>query len=225
MTARLEPGRLHVLTDASLQDRFSHAELCGLAADGGADAVQFREKRGWETARLVAEARRMRELLADRGVRLIVNDRVDVARVAGADGVHLGDSDPSPGAARRLLGPACLIGRTVHGLEQARAERSAPVDYLGVGPVFGTSSKSARPALGLVELRRIVDASGLPVIAIGNIDAQRVAEVLAAGAHGVAVLSAVVLRPDPAAEVARIRESIDRFLREGRDGRHAGLAG
>ncbi len=225
MTARLEPGRLHVLTDASLQDRFSHAELCGLAADGGADAVQFREKRGWETARLVAEARRMRELLADRGVRLIVNDRVDVARVAGADGVHLGDSDPSPGAARRLLGPACLIGRTVHGLEQARAERSAPVDYLGVGPVFGTSSKSARPALGLVELRRIVDASGLPVIAIGNIDAQRVAEVLAAGAHGVAVLSAVVLRPDPAAEVARIRESIDRFLREGRDGRHAGFAG
>jgi thiamine-phosphate pyrophosphorylase len=213
---------LHVLTDVSLQSRFSHAELARLAADGGADTVQFRDKQGWETARLVAEAERMRERLAGRGVRLIVNDRADVAAAATADGVHLGDADLPPEVARRILGARGLIGRTVHDVGAARLACRAPIDYLGVGPVFGSTSKTvAARALGLGGLRDIVRASDLPVIAIGNIDATSVAAVLATGAFGVAVLSAVVLARDPAAEVARIRESIDRSLREGLHGERA----
>lgn len=209
--SRPTTGRLHVITDETVQSRFSHAELAVLAADGGADTVQFREKRDWTTARLVRTARVLRERLSERGLRLIVNDRIDVAVAAEADGVHLGPEDLDPDCARRVLGPGTLIGATANDLARARVVALGPVDYLGVGPVFGTESKrDPAPALGIDGLRRIVEAVEVPVVAIGNLTPERVAEVLSTGAHGVAVLSDVSRAADPVARVAAFAAAIER---------------
>ncbi len=205
------PGRLHVITDETVQSRYSHLELAILAAEGGADIVQFREKRRRTTRVLVDQARAMAEQVRERGARLLVNDRLDVAVAAEADGVHLGPEDLEPTSARRLLGHHGLIGATANDLERALKLTAAPIDYLGVGPVFGTSSK-AHPAatLGLEGLRRIASAVARPVIAIGNINPQRVEAVLEAGALGVAVLSDVVRHADPAHRVRELADALRR---------------
>jgi len=207
------PGRLHVLTDATLQARFTHLELALLAADGGADAVQFREKRDRTTAWQVETVRALVEALRPRGLRVIVNDRVDVAVAAGADGAHVGRDDLGVEAARRLLPEPAILGATANSLAEARARSSERIDYLGVGPVFGTRSKPDPAApLGLNRLAEIVRSVEVPVIAIGNITPDNVAAVLAAGAFGVAVLSDVVLHADPARRVAELRRSIEEVV-------------
>lgn len=206
-------GRLHVITDVALQDRFSHVELARLAAAGGADAVQLREKRWWPTRALVETAEAMRRALEGAPVCLVVDDRVDVAVAAGARAVHLGRDDLDVATARRLLGVDALIGGTANSLAEASRVAATDVDYLGVGPVFGTRSK-ANPAasLGLDGFRAIVLAVPKPVIAIGSVTADRVRALLDAGAHGVAVISAVVCQADPAAAAREFREAIDAWL-------------
>lgn len=208
---RSEPGTLHVITDETLQSRFTHQDLARLAAGAGADAVQFREKRPWTTARLVATARAMREATASTRARVVVNDRVDVAAAASVPAVHLGKDDVDAATARRVLGREALLGATAHTLAEALEASREDVDYLGVGPVFGTSSKAdARPPMGLAGLSEIARAVSKPVIAVGSITAERVGPVLEAGAAGVAVLSAVAGAQDPALATHRIREAIDR---------------
>jgi len=198
-------GRLHVLTDTELQQRFSHLELAELAIAGGAEAIQFRQKRG-STRELIETARQMQALCRRRGARLIVNDRLDVALAAGADGVHLGQDDFPLALAREILGPEKIIGGSASTLAEARLCQAQGVDYIGLGPVYPTSSKAdASPAGGLDLVRRAARELGLPVIAIGGIDEARAAAVMAAGAHGVAVISAVCCQGDPAAAAARLR--------------------
>jgi thiamine-phosphate pyrophosphorylase len=210
--ARDPIGRLHVITDESLQDRFSHARLAGMAAEGGADRVQYREKRHHSTRAMVETARAMTESLADFETSLVIDDRVDVAVAVVAGGVHLGRDDLQAEVARQVLGNGALIGGTANSLEEALRVAESPVDYLGVGPVFGTRSKAdPAPVLGLEALARIVEAVDLPVIAIGSITAERVPEVLAVGAYGVAVLSAVVCDPDPREATRRLRRAVDTF--------------
>jgi len=205
-------GRLHVLTDETVQARWSHADLARAAAEGGADVVQYREKRPRTTQELVATALGVRQLLPA-SVQLVVDDRVDVAVAVGAQGVHLGRQDLSPAVARRVLGMEGLVGGTANSLDEARRCFAWPLDYLGVGPVFGTLSKAnAPPPLGLLTLKRIVAESPFPVIAIGGITPEGVAPVYECGAWGVAVLSAVVCKDDPGAAVARFREVIDSIL-------------
>ena len=158
MTTPTHPiiGRLHVITDEVLQSRFTHVEIARLAAAGGADVVQYRDKRDVAAALRVRIVRELRQLLPV-GVQLIVDDHADVALAAGADGVHLGQNDLAPTAARRLLGSRALIGGTANSFEEACQCFAAPVDYIGAGPVFGTRSKAnAPPALGLETLARIV---------------------------------------------------------------------
>ena len=206
-------GRLHVITDEVLQSRYAHAELARLAVEGGADAVQYREKRPVTTRELIADASAVASECAEAGALLVVDDRVDVAVDVGAPAVHLGRDDLPAQTARRLLGPDAIIGGTANGLEEALKVADTPVDYLGVGPVFGTASKAnPAPDMGLELLGRIVRACGLPVIAIGGIAPDRVADVLATGAHGVAVLSGVVCQEDPAAAARAYREAIDDAL-------------
>lgn len=201
MSGRARPGRLHVITDAT-RGRLDHLALARCAVEGGADTVQFREKRPHDTARLVAVARRLVAAVGEAAT-VIVNDRVDVALAAGIHAVHLGRDDMSPAEARRRLGARALIGRTANSLDEALAVDREPVDYLGVGPVFGTTSKAApAPRLGLEGLAAIVAAVRRPVIAIGGIGPERIGAVLETGAHGVAVLSAVVDADDPRAAVA-----------------------
>jgi thiamine-phosphate pyrophosphorylase len=206
-------GRLHVITDATLQDRFSHAELAELAARGGADMVQFREKRPWTAQALVETAVGMRRALEGTPACLVVDDRVDVAIAAGARAVHLGRDDLDVATARRLLGGDALIGGTANSLEEAVRVAATDVDYLGVGPVFGTASKAnPAPPLGLDALRAIAEAIDKPVIAIGSVTAARVGAVLDAGAHGLAVISAVVYHADPVSATRELREAIDAWL-------------
>ncbi len=212
--------RLHVLTDESIQSRWTHLDLARLALEGGADAVQFREKRPRTTRELVETARAIASLCrAVPGV-LIVDDRVDVAVAAGADGVHLGRDDLEVEVARRLLGPDALIGRTANSYDEAALVWNGPIDYLGVGPVFGTKTKAnPAPPLGLDELARICRDAPVPVIAIGSITPERIPAVMAAGAHGVAVLSAVVAAEDVAAAVRACREAVDAAARAGEGAR------
>jgi len=212
VTERHGPGVLHVITDVSLQNRFTHVELARLAARGGADTVQFREKRRLPATTLGGIARGMLRRVRQHAVRLLINDRVDLAAAIGADGVHLGRYDLPPAEARRLLGEGALIGGTANSLEQALRVSRCAVDYIGVGPVFGTRSK-ANPAsrLGLAGLQRIARAVRQPVIAIGGIEPDLVHAVLEAGASGIAVLSSVVCHDDPAEQTSRFRAAISRF--------------
>jgi thiamine-phosphate pyrophosphorylase len=203
-------GRLHVITDVVLQTRFSHVELARLAAEGGADTIQFREKRQQTTRALVETAEAMRRVLEGTGAHLVVDDRPDVALAAGIRAVHLGRDDLDVTTARTILGANALIGGTANSLVEARRVAATDVDYLGVGPVFGTLSKAnPAPPLGLDGFRAIVEAVRKPVIAIGSVTADRVQSLLDAGAHGVAILSAVVCQADPAEAARAFRGAID----------------
>ena len=210
-------GRLHVITDEQLQSRYSHAQLAAFAAGGGADLVQFREKRPRTTRELIETACAIQAAIGDAPTALLIDDRVDVAAAVSTAtnaAVHLGRDDLPPDIARRILGPDAIIGGTANSLDEAQRVAAQPVDYLGVGPVFGTTSKGDRaaPMLGLDALREIVQAVDKPVIAIGSITADNVVSVLETGAHGVAVLSAVVCADDPQSATREIRATIDRAL-------------
>ena len=210
-------GRLHIITDEQLQSRFSHAQLAGFAAQGGADIIQYREKRPRTTRELIETAQAIqaaiRAAIADTPTALLIDDRADIAAALHA-ALHLGRDDLPPPIARRLLGPDAVIGGTANSVDEARRVAAQPVDYLGVGPVFGTTSKGDRaaPMLGLDRLREIVAAVDKPVIAIGSITADNAASVLQTGAYGVAVLSAVVCADDPTAAARQIRAAIDQAL-------------
>ena len=206
-------GRLHVITDEVLQEQFTHAELAAAAAAGGADVIQYREKRPISTREMIRVAGLMSLACQDLGVSLLIDDRVDVAAAVGATAVHLGREDLPPDVARQILGPDAIIGGTANSVEEAVKVAMQPVDYLGVGPVFGTTSKGSRaaPMLGLERFAEICAAVDKPVIGIGSITVDRVGDVLAVGAYGVAVLSAVVCQDDPqescrafANEIARV---------------------
>ena len=202
-------GRLHLITDVTLQDRFSHLDLARIAARSPVDVVQFRHKPTVEFAWRVDVARRMRELLHESGSRLVINDHPRVAAAVGGDAVHLGLDDPNPAEARELLGCDAFVGLTVNSLSQARASRQHELDYVGVGPVFGTASKArAAPTLGLDGLREIVDVVRAPVVAIGNIQVENVGQLFDCGVAGVAVLSAICCAADPAHEISRFHEAI-----------------
>ncbi len=190
-------GRLHVLTDTVLQDRFSHLELTELAISGGADTIQFRRKEG-STRELIEIAQGMRRLCTEKGAVFIVNDRIDVAIATGADGVHLGQDDFPIPLARELLGKERIIGGSAATPEEIEICIREGADYVGFGPVYPTGSKDdAGPVSGIDLLKRIVASTPVPVIAIGGIDQSNASHVMGAGAHGIAVISAVCCKEDP----------------------------
>jgi thiamine-phosphate pyrophosphorylase len=184
-------GRLHVITDTTLQHRYSHAELAELAIRGGADTIQYRSKSP-DIRLLLREASEVREVCTHYSVTFLVNDRVDVALAVDADGVHLGREDMPLPVARKLLGPDRIIGGTVRNREHLRQAIRESADYVGLGPVFGTASKSvAHDLLGLEVVRQVSAESTIPVIAIAGITVANAGEVIAAGASGIAVIGAV----------------------------------
>ena len=205
--------RLHVITDEILQTTHTHQELAKLALDGGADAIQYREKRLKTTREHVDCARQMQNLCDQHGSLLVVNDRVDVACTIENVAVHLGEDDLPVKVARRLMGDEPIIGSTANSLEQALNVSLEIVDYLGVGPVFGTQSKEKRaPDLGLDNLRKICEHVEIPVIAIGNIQIKDVPDVIAAGAWGIAVLSGIVCQPDVEFSTRKYVQALDSAL-------------
>ncbi len=210
---RLPPGCLYLVTDRRLAGARPLEAILEAAVRGGAGAVQLREKE-CTTREFVEVARALKALLSRLGVPLIVNDRVDVALAARADGVHLGQSDLDSKTARVLLGPAAIIGLSVESMEQAEQAASLPVDYLGVSPVFPTPTKTdTAPAWELAGLAALRRASRHMLIAIGGIHASNAAEVIAAGADGIAVVSALCAAPDPEAAARELRAAIAQGLK------------
>ena len=205
-------GVLHVITDAVLQSRFRHVELAAMAVAGGADTVQFRQKAG-TTRQLVDTAAEMQAVCAQHGVPLIVNDRLDVALAVGSAGVHFGQGDLPVGIGRRLMPKGAILGASARTEERILEAIGAGADYIGFGPIYRTSSKpDAEEPKGLEGLRRMCALATCPVIAIGGITAERVGEVIRAGAHGVAVISAVCCQADPEEATRRFVAEIARAM-------------
>lgn len=184
--------RVYPITDIQLTG-LSHAEQVELLSEGGAKLIQLREKQ-MPARELYEQARAAVAVATRRGVKLIVNDRVDVSLAVGAHGVHLGQDDMPPEAARKLLGPDALVGFSTHNIEQAIAAAKLPIDYLAIGPIFATTTKSdTSPVLGLDGLRAVRRAIGdFPLVAIGGIAHANAREVIDAGADSVAVISALL---------------------------------
>jgi thiamine-phosphate pyrophosphorylase len=196
--------RLYAIADASFGDPVQHAHAL---FQGGARLIQLRNKQA--AARdLLNQAERILGLVAGEG-QVIVNDRSDVALVAEAAGVHLGQSDILPAAARQILGPDRIIGLSTHNLEQALDADEQPVDYVAVGPIFRTRTKeNPEPELGTDGLAAICKRIHKPVVAIGGIRLDDVQQVLDAGASSIAAISDLLDTKDV---VARTREWLDRL--------------
>lgn len=187
---------VYLVTDRALSGTRGVVETVRQAVAAGAAMVQLRDPQA-KTRGLVEAARELAALLRPAGIPFIVNDRVDVAIAAGADGVHLGQSDMSVADARGLIGPDAILGLSITAMADVETSDLSGVDYLGVGPVFVTATKSdAAPAMGLAGLAAVRAASTLPIVAIGGIDWTNAAEVIAIGADGVAIVSAICAAPD-----------------------------
>jgi len=211
--------RLNAIVDGSLRDIGDLAQLAALAAGNGATIIQYRDKDA-STRLMVERASAIRAALAGSGVPLLVNDRIDVALAAGAEGVHLGRDDMDAQTARRLLGADAIIGVTVKNAADADMAIGAPADYACIGGVFATLSKQNpdRPVGidGFALLRNRIGAArpDLPVGAIAGIDAGRARQVVAAGAAGVAVISGIFRAADIAAATRDLRRAVDAALKD-----------
>ena len=196
MRSSFQLPRVYPLTDVQMSG-LSHADQVQLLSLGGATLVQLRDKQ-MAPRQLYEHARAAVAVAAMTEVQLIINDRVDVALAAGAHGVHLGQDDMPPEAARRLLGDEAVIGYSTHTIEQAKGALTLPVDYIAIGPIFETATKTdTSQTLGLDGLRAVREAVGnFPLVAIGGISHANAREVIEAGADSVAVISAVVSEPD-----------------------------
>jgi len=197
---------LYLVTDRSLSRGRPTSEIVRAAVQGGVTCVQLREKK-CSTREFIAEAMAVRGFLKQRGIPLIINDRVDVAQAVGADGVHLGQGDIPLATARAILGESKVIGISAESLRDAVEAESGGADYLGVSPIFATPTKTDTAApLGLDGLRAIRREVKLPLVAIGGLNAGNSAAVIGGGADGIAVVSAIVAADDPelaARELAR----------------------
>ncbi len=194
--------RLYPITDTGLSGGRSHAALVSLLCRGGATLVQLREKH-LDDRTLLAEARAAVDAARKGGARLIVNDRADVAVLAGAAGVHVGASDLPAVKVRALLGPAALLGCSTHSVEEAIAAAAGPVDYVALGPIYETAHASVpRSPLGPEAVARVSASIRVPLVAIGGIDLARARVLLAAGAASVAVMGDLMTATDIPARTA-----------------------
>ena len=210
--------RLYALADPAVSGGRSLADLAKRIA-GSATLVQLRDKHG-STKAMMEEARALIGVLAPLDIPLLINDRVDVALAAEADGVHIGQDDMSPSDARLLLGKTAIIGLSVKTLEQAREAPLDLLDYVAIGGVYGTTSKDNTSApIGVDGLRTIAQAirareAKFPICAIAGITEKNAADVIEAGADGVAVISALSLAADPALAARSLRNTVDVALEQ-----------
>jgi len=202
---------VYLVTDAGLSEGRSTVGIVEDAIEGGVDIVQLREK-GTTANERYELGLELRELTRDADVPLIVNDRIDIAAAIDADGVHLGADDLPVSVAREQLGEDAVVGRSVSTPEAAREAESAGADYLGVGAVYGTTSKETTPEqsnIGLERVRAVREATELPFVGIGGITSENAAAVVEAGADGVAVISAITAAEDPMAATRRLSAAVE----------------
>lgn len=201
---------LYLCTDRGLMTTDTVEESVELAIDGGCTVIQLREKQ-CSSRDFYELALRVKGITAPRGVPLIINDRVDICLAAGADGVHVGQSDLPAGQVRRLLGPDRILGVSARTLEEALEAQENGADYLGVGAMYATSTKTDAQVVSMETLRAIRQAVEIPIVVIGGINRDTMEAFRGMGIDGLAVVSAVVAQKDIRAAV---RELVDRF-REG----------
>jgi thiamine-phosphate pyrophosphorylase len=198
---------IYAITDKELSRCESHLGILKELVRGGAQLVQIRDK-STPTKELLRDLFRCVEFASKHGVTLIVNDRCDLVLSCGAMGVHLGQDDLPPDAARAILGRKTVIGLSAHSLAQVRSARKMPIQYVGFGPVYPTSTKKdAAPAVGLGLLAEACRISSIPVVAIGGIGINQVCEVLQTGACSAAVISALM-------QARNIAHQMERFLKK-----------
>ena len=195
---------LYAIIDNSLTPSVSNIEIAKKVLAGGAGILQLRGK-GLSSKELLEQAREIREIAREAGAIFIVNDRADVALLADADGVHLGQDDLPIAKAREILGREKLIGLSTHNLKQAIKAEFEGAAYIGFGPVFGTTTKAE--AKGLQALREIRKSVNIPIVAIGGINIENVIDVISAGADAVAVISAIVKAGDIEGATRRFLEA------------------
>jgi len=195
MTIAFSLPAIYPITDTALSG-LTHAEQVRRLSAGGASVVQLRDKL-LSGNNFYLEARAALEVARDSETKLIINDRVDIALAIGADGVHLGQDDLDPHAARKLLGPNSIIGLSTHSTAQAVRAAGDPVDYIAIGPIFLTSTKKdSSPVVGLAGIREVRRVIGeLPLVAIGGITLENAQDVLNSRADSVALISALLSDP------------------------------
>lgn len=199
---------LYLVTDERLSRGRATADIARAAIRGGVDAIQLRGK-DLPMSEQVAIGRALRAITREAGVLFIVNDRADLAVALDADGVHVGQDDLPADLARRVVGPGRIVGVSAATIAEARAARDAGADYLGVGAIFGTSTKlDAGAPTGPALLGTIGGAVDLPLVGIGGINHANAAAVIAAGAAGVAVVSAIVAADDPEAAARDLKRRV-----------------
>ena len=198
--------KIYPITDRWLTG-FSHAEQVEKLINGGAEFIQLREKRA-SPKDFYEDAKAAVEIARRSGVKIIINDRVDIALALRADGVHLGQDDLPPAKAREILGETAIIGFSTHSVRQAAEAVKLPVDYVAIGPVFATQTKeNPDQIVGVEGVRRVREAIGdFPLVAIGGITSENFREVFEAGADSLAVIKSVLFPSE------RIKENLQAFL-------------
>jgi thiamine-phosphate pyrophosphorylase len=205
--SKVRDFKLYVIIDGKTAKGRDLVTVTREAIAGGADVIQLREKE-LPAGRILELARAIRKAIRTEEAVFLINDRPDIALAAGADGVHLGQDDIPPEAARAIMGRDKIIGVSTHCLEQARAAEEKGVDYIGVGPVFSTPTKPGYKSVGLELIRSVKDAVKLPFVAIGGIEGNNILQVIAAGAARVAVVRAVCGADDVQAAARTLKESL-----------------
>lgn len=204
------PPPIYPITDKKLAGRTSHLAIVRDLIRGGATLIQIRDKET-PAPELLDDICRCVELASRNGVSIVVNDRCDLALLSCARGVHLGQDDLPPAAARKLLGPNAILGFSTHSLPQVRKANALPVEYIGFGPIFPTVTKAKPSAVvGLARLRQACRTSGVPVVAIGGIGLSQVRPVLEAGAACAAVISALMCAGDLSRRMEKLLEAAGR---------------
>jgi thiamine-phosphate pyrophosphorylase len=216
LRAKLDPT-LYLVTDPHLGGGRALLEIVAAAVEGGVTLVQLRDKEADGRA-LLEQARALKALLDPAGVPLLINDRVDIALAAGAAGCHVGQTDLPAEAARALLGQGAILGVSLDAVEQVRALDPEQVDYVAYGPFAATATKAdAGAPIGAAGLAAVRALTALPLVAIGGVAATNAGAAIAAGADGIAVVSAIMAAADPAAASRRLRAAIEAAPRAERE--------
>ena len=202
-------GRLCVITNTNIQKKYSHIDIAKMAVKGGADILQFRDK-FMNTSNLIETAFQIKRICRKSKTKFIVNDRVDIAMIVDADGVHLGNEDIAIKEARKLLGKRKIIGATAHSLREAIKAQNDGADYIGFGHIYTTYSKikNTKPK-GLKLLKKVVSSINIPIFSIGGIDLTNATDVIETGVFGIAVIGAVVKSDNPVQTIKKLKGIIN----------------